>query len=66
MAEKFIEWDATSNRFKQNEGLVVSTGASDAGKIPALAASGKLDATVIPSILQNSHDAAVITMIVGG
>ncbi len=49
MAEKFIEWDAASGRYKQNEGLVVSTGASDAGKIIALDAAGKLDVSVLPS-----------------
>jgi hypothetical protein len=49
MAEKFIEWDATNGRYKQNEGLVVSTGASDAGKIPALDSGGKLDVSLLPS-----------------
>ena len=49
MAEKFIEWDATNGRYKQNEGLVTSAGAGDAGKIPALDAAGKLDVSLLPS-----------------
>lgn len=49
MAEKFIEWDATNGRYKQNEGLVTSTGAGDAGKIPALDSGGKLDISLMPS-----------------
>lgn len=48
MAEKFIEWDATNGRYRQNEGLVVSTGAGDAGKIPALDAGGRLDISLLP------------------
>jgi hypothetical protein len=49
MAEKFIEWDATNGRYKQNEGLVTSVGAGDAGKIIALDGAGKLDVSVLPS-----------------
>lgn len=49
MAEKFIEWDGTNGRYKQNEGLVTSAGVGDAGKIPALDANGKLDTTLLPS-----------------
>lgn len=49
MAEKFIEWDGTAGRYKQNEGLVVSTGSGDAGKIVALDSGGKLDVSLMPS-----------------
>lgn len=49
MAEKFIEWDGTNGRYKQNEGHVVSVGAGDAGKIPALDAGGKLDVSLFPT-----------------
>ena len=47
MAEKFIE--LVNGEFVQNEGLVTSAGAGDAGKIPALDAAGKLDSTLMPS-----------------
>jgi hypothetical protein len=49
MAEKFIEWDGTNGRYRQNEGLVTSAGAGDAGKIPALDSGGKLDTTLMPA-----------------
>jgi len=49
MAEKFIEWDATNGRYRQNEGIVTSAGAGDAGKIPALDSGGKLDISLLPT-----------------
>ncbi len=49
MAEKFIEWDATNGRYKQNEALVVSAGAGDAGKIIGLDSTGKIDVSVLPT-----------------
>jgi hypothetical protein len=47
MAEKFIE--LVNGEFVENEGLVSSAGAADAGKIPALDSAGKLDSTLMPS-----------------
>lgn len=49
MAEKFLERNATSGKITENEGLVTSAGAGDAGKIPALDGSGKLDVTLLPN-----------------
>jgi len=49
MAEKFLERNATTGRLTENEGLVTSAGAGDAGKIPALDAGGKLDLTLLPN-----------------
>jgi len=48
MAEKFLEWDATSKATKQNEALVTSSGAGDAGKIVGLDSAGRLDQTMMP------------------
>lgn len=49
MAERFLERNATSGLVTENEGLVTSAGAGDAGKIPALDASGKFDVTLLPN-----------------
>jgi len=49
VAEKFLERNATSGKITENEGLVTSAGAGDAGKIPALDGSGKLDVTLLPN-----------------
>lgn len=49
MAEKFLERNSTSGLITENEGLVTSAGVSDAGKIPALDAGGKLDVTLLPN-----------------
>lgn len=49
MAEKFIEWDAVNGRYRQNEALVVSAGAGDAGKIIGLDSTGKLDVSLLPT-----------------
>lgn len=46
MADKFLIQD--SGRIKEREALVQSTGASDAGKIPALDTDGRLDESVMP------------------
>lgn len=48
MAEKFLERNATSGKVTENEGLQVSSGAGDAGKIPALNSSGQIDITMMP------------------
>lgn len=48
MAEKFLERNATSGKVTENEGLQTSAGAGDAGKIPALNASGQIDITMMP------------------
>jgi hypothetical protein len=47
MANKYIS--LLSGILTQVEGLVTSTGASDAGKIVALDSGGKLDSTVLPT-----------------
>lgn len=47
MPQKFIT--LVSGNFKEVEGLVVSAGAGDAGKLPALDAAGKLDTSVMPT-----------------
>jgi hypothetical protein len=47
MAEKFLE--LVNGRQRQNEALVVSAGAGDAGKIIALDAAGRLDNSVMPT-----------------
>lgn len=49
MAEKFLERNSTTGIVTENEGLVVSTGAGDAGKIPALDSGGKLDLSLMPT-----------------
>lgn len=47
MADKYQ--GLVAGREKMVEGLVVSTGASDAGKIPAVGSDGKLDLTLMPN-----------------
>lgn len=47
MAAKYLK--NNSGQIAEVEGLVSSTGATDAGKIVALDASGKLDTSVMPS-----------------
>lgn len=49
MAQKFLINHPTSPGHKELEGLQTSSGAGDAGKIPALNSSGKLDITMMPS-----------------
>lgn len=49
MANKYLRLDTTTGLPTETEGLVTSSGVGDAGKIPALDASGKLDTTVMPS-----------------
>lgn len=46
MADKFLFHNAGA--ITEKEGLVQSAGAADAGKIPALDAGGRLDASVLP------------------
>lgn len=46
MADKFIK--LSSGQLTEQEALVTSAGAGDAGKIPALDAAGKLDNSVMP------------------
>lgn len=46
MAEKFIE--LVSGQKKENEGLQSSAGVGDAGKIPALDATGRLNSNMMP------------------
>jgi len=46
MADKFIKLSA--GQLAEQEALVTSTGAGDAGKIPALDGSGKLDISTMP------------------
>lgn len=47
MADKYLK--QASGRLAEVEGLQASAGAGDAGKIPALDASGKLDASMMPT-----------------
>ena len=47
MADKYIRQNA--GQFAEVEGTVTSAGAGDAGKIPALDSSGKLDNSLMPS-----------------
>lgn len=47
MADKYIYHDA--GRLKEKEAVVSSSGATDAGKIPALDATGRLDETMMPT-----------------
>jgi hypothetical protein len=46
MANKYISNNA--GQLKEVEGLVTSAGAGDAGKIPALDSSGRLDPSIMP------------------
>lgn len=59
MAEKFLEV-LPSGLTVENEALVVSTGAADAGKIPALNSAGQLDATLIPSGVGSEDSLSVV------
>ena len=47
MADKYIRQNA--GQFAEVEGTVTSAGAGDAGRIPALDSSGKLDNSLMPS-----------------
>lgn len=47
MAEKFLEHDGAGG-LKENEGLVTSTGAADAGKIMAADDTGRASLTLMP------------------
>lgn len=47
MANKYFAW--INNALTQIEALVTSSGAGDAGKIPALDASGRLDTSLLPT-----------------
>ena len=49
MAEKFLVRDLVSGEPNEKEATVVSTGVAEAGQIPALDASGKLDESVLPA-----------------
>lgn len=46
MAQSFLAY--VSNKLREVAGLVTSTGASDAGKIPALDSTGRLDVSLMP------------------
>ena len=49
MAERFKTIDLSTGEEKYQEALDVSTGAGDAGKIPALDSAGKLDDSMMPT-----------------
>lgn len=49
MSERFLTIDLASGEKKLQEALSTSAGAGDAGKIPALNGSGKLDDTLLPA-----------------
>lgn len=59
MAEKFLEV-LPSGLVVENEALVVSAGAADAGKIPALNAAGQFDATLIPSGVGSEDSLSIV------
>ena len=46
MAEKYLKQE--NGILKEQEGLTTSSGASDAGKIPALDSTGKIDQSMMP------------------
>lgn len=48
MADKYLEL-SSAGRTQEKEALVVSAGAGDSGKIPALDAAGRLDTSVMPT-----------------
>lgn len=48
MAGTFLTWDAIAKRIKRITAITVSTGAPDAGKIPALDAAGRWDQSMMP------------------
>jgi hypothetical protein len=49
MAERFLTDDLVTGERKLQEALVTSSGAGDAGKIPALDAAGLLDDSLMPA-----------------
>lgn len=49
MADKYLRTGTSSADHEEVEGQVTSAGAGDAGKIPALDGSGKLDSTLFPA-----------------
>jgi hypothetical protein len=49
MPQKFRTTDLATGAEKLQEALVTSTGATDAGKIPALDSGGKLDQSLMPA-----------------
>jgi hypothetical protein len=48
MANKYLKIDITTGRTVEQEALVTSAGAGDAGKIVALDSSGRIDPTMMP------------------
>lgn len=58
---KFITRNPNSGRLEEAQAAAVSAGASDAGRIPKLDASGKLDQSLMPSGLGSETQAAVAT-----
>lgn len=46
---KFLNWDATAKRIKQELGIAISAGAGDAGKLARLDATGRFDPSMMPS-----------------
>jgi len=55
MADRYQRVDLATSQLKAREGIVTFTDAGDAGKLVALAASGKLDPSLIPSITDLSY-----------
>jgi hypothetical protein len=58
MADKYIKQNAGA--LTEVEGTVTSTGAPDAGKIPALDAAGKIDSTLLPA--SNAEDTIAVVV----
>lgn len=58
--QKFLTWaNAAGNQIKEILALVVSTGSSDAGKVVATGADGRLDMTLMPTGIGASTTSAV-------
>jgi hypothetical protein len=58
---KFIKRNAANGRYEEESGVTVSAGAGDVGKFPQFDATGKLDASVLPSGIGAETEAAVAT-----
>ena len=61
MAKKYIELDTSSGRLRQRTATDVSSGAGNAGDIPALDSTGTLDPSLFPSSI--GGDGTVLAMV---
>ena len=58
---KFLRRNAANGRIEEESGVTASAGAGDVGKIPQLDATGKLDATIMPSGIGAETESATAT-----